>query len=126
MADKETFTFRCDAGEKRTIQKSDLIAAIPAPTGPSSTVIYVEHNEDDQNATPKVVLATGSPEIAAERPSLTTAHETHIIISTGSGKKEAENFYKDAVTPVLNALFPASYSSFHVHRTESESEESLL
>lgn len=121
MADAETFTFRNEADEEQTINKSDLIAAIPAPTGPSSTIIYVEHNESDQTAAPKVAFKKGSPDIAAERPSLTTAHETHIIISTGSGKKEAENFYKDALSPVLEALFPASHGSFHVHRTESES-----
>ncbi|KAH7138807.1 ATP-NAD kinase-like domain-containing protein [Dendryphion nanum] len=121
MAEGEKFTFRSEAGDEQTINKADLIAVIPASTGLSSTILYADYKEADPAVPPSVVFKEGSPFIATERPSLTTAHETHIIISTGSGKKEAENFYKDSLTPVLEALFPASHDSFHVHRTESES-----
>ncbi|KAF2745134.1 hypothetical protein M011DRAFT_381884, partial [Sporormia fimetaria CBS 119925] len=46
--------------------------------------------------------------------------EYHVVISTGSGGNLAEQFYNEAVSPVLKTLDPQSHSTFHVHRTQSE------
>lgn len=83
--------------------------------------IHIESDSNKPETPPTVRITKGSQ--SAPRPDSQVANvvdTTLIIISTGSGGNLAEQFYNEAVSPVLEALYPASYTGFHVHKTESE------
>lgn len=70
---------------------------------------------------PTVKVTKGSQPAPSPDYSLAGVDTTLIIISTGSGGNLAEQFYKDAVAPILEALYPKENAHFKVYRTESES-----
>lgn len=123
MAESSTFHFRNDRDEDQTIDKRDLVAALPSPDGASSVIVYVEHSKEDQAAPPKIKVIKGQS--ASTSPWAGSSDvETHIIISTKSGTEKAPDFYEDAVKPALATLFPKGHENFLLHHTTST--ESIL
>lgn len=120
MGESAQFTFRNDKDEEQAVDKKDLVTVIPNTDGISSLIIHVEQNTDDAAAPPSVKFTKGSPLSTPARPDLATVEENHIIISTGSGARLAKQFFDQAVSPVLQALFTSSFPKFHVHETKSE------
>jgi diacylglycerol kinase family enzyme len=120
MADPSDLTIKDKQGKVETIYGKDLVAAIPDTDGNTWTYIHVESNEADASKPPTVKFLKGYT-ADSQRKDPTPVDETHVIISTGSGGKLAKQFFDQAVTPVLQALFPSSYSDIHIHTTESES-----
>ncbi|KAF2687265.1 hypothetical protein K458DRAFT_415526 [Lentithecium fluviatile CBS 122367] len=120
MAVPETFRFKDEQGAEQTINEKDLVAVLPGSHGSPSTIIYVENNEKDDAAPPKVNIIKGEASPTTQPPD-TSDSETHIIISTGSGTNKATPFYDQAVKPVLETLFPKGNANFLVHHTESAS-----
>lgn len=115
MAESEKFTFRKKEGEEQEIARKDLV------TVGQSLMIYVERNGTDAAAPPEVKIVEGTSSSDPFQPSIFSADENHVIISTGSGGKLAKKFFNQAVSPVLQSVYPTSYSQFQIHETESES-----
>ncbi|KAJ4305349.1 hypothetical protein N0V90_000880 [Kalmusia sp. IMI 367209] len=118
MADPKPITFKDDKDDEHSIDSKDLVAVIPGSDGSLSTIIYVQHDGEDDTAPPKIAIVKGEAEPTVQPPD-TSDTETHVIISTGSGTNKAELFHEQAVRPVLEALFPKGYENFLTHRTES-------
>lgn len=119
-AELEKFTFeRVHDHQEQTIDEKNLVAVISNTDGALSTIIHVAPNETDAAIPPEVKFSKGIPLTAA--PGLGTADiETHVIISTGSGAKQAKQFFDQSVSPVLEALITASHPNLHIiHTTES-------
>jgi diacylglycerol kinase family enzyme len=89
--------------------------------GDFSVKIHIESNSEDPATPPTVKIAKVRQPEARQDSQVANVDATIIIISTGSGGNLAEKFYNQAVSPVLEALYPASHTSFHIHRTQSES-----
>lgn len=118
MVNAKPIIFKDEKGEEYSIDPTDLVAVVPGSSGSLSTIIYVQHDEKDHVAPPKVVIIKGEAEPTVQPPD-TSDTETHVIISTGSGTNKAEIFHGQAVKPVLEALFPKGHENFLTHRTES-------
>lgn len=120
MADSTAFTFKTDSGEERSINPKDLVAVVPGPDDSLSTVIYVEHDPQDDTALPKAIITKGTaqPTIPLQD---TSDEETHIIISTASGTTKAQLFHDQVLTPILESLFPKGHPNFLTHVTDSPS-----
>jgi diacylglycerol kinase family enzyme len=118
MAESAKVTFRDDNNGEQVIEKKNLVTVIPDTDGKSSLIIHVQHNADDGTSPPEVKFSKGAIQ-EYSRPDTAHVDETHIIISTGSGATLAKQFFDQAVSPVLQALSPASYPEFHIHHTKS-------
>ncbi|KAF2016200.1 hypothetical protein BU24DRAFT_422550 [Aaosphaeria arxii CBS 175.79] len=119
----EHFTFRTSGGDDIAIDSKDLVAVVPDQDGSASTIVYVEQDPTDPTKLPTIIFKEEST-FNSDVPNpqaFTTPEETHVLISTGSGKREAERFYNESTKPILSALFPQQSEKFHIHTTESES-----
>lgn len=108
--------------DEQAIDEGNIVAIVPDVDGTSSLVIHVEPNSADTATPPtvkfsKVASSTSSP--TPQAPRQLEVGETHIVISTGSGGNYASHFFSEAVSPVLQALYPTSYPDYHVHTTKS-------
>jgi diacylglycerol kinase family enzyme len=98
------------------------IEFVPSKHGARSTAIYLQlpgSEEKDMHAVPEVIVKEDNQTDPSIRPHNTSDEETHIIISTGSGTGKAERFYKQAVKPILETLWPEGHANFLTHHTES-------
>ncbi|KAF2280277.1 uncharacterized protein EI97DRAFT_411421 [Westerdykella ornata] len=128
----ETFTFLNSRNQEQTIETKDLVTILPdndSNNGTTSLIIHVSPQPADSTTPPTLNITKGTPTSTpppqiSSPPSLpsTLEYETHIIISTGSGTNLASSFFKQAVSPLLHALFPSLYPrNVNVHTTESAS-----
>lgn len=92
---------------------------IPASDGTFQVNALLQENKD---ATRPPGLLTVTRESTSNSVSSTTpdSRETHIILSTGSGHREAANFYEHVAEPILRILYPSDIGKFHKHFTQSE------
>ncbi|PVH99121.1 hypothetical protein DM02DRAFT_615301 [Periconia macrospinosa] len=117
MTESEDFNFKNEAGEDQAIKSKDLVASIANQQG-TSTIIYVEQDENEAFAIPKVKITKGAATHTAQPPD-TSDIETHIIVSIASGTTKAAPFYEEAVKPVLETLYPKGHVNFILHHTKS-------
>ncbi|KAH7077487.1 ATP-NAD kinase-like domain-containing protein [Paraphoma chrysanthemicola] len=82
----------------------------------ASTMLFLEENEDPAQPPSLLTLSPRQPP-----PTNSQASEIHVIISTGSGHKQALSFWDDTVSPILLTLSPDRGQSTHKHITQSES-----
>ncbi|KAF2660429.1 hypothetical protein K491DRAFT_688190 [Lophiostoma macrostomum CBS 122681] len=118
MAASGNLTFRDDNDTEQVIEKKNLVTVIPDTDGKSSLIIHVQHHPENGTAPPEVKFSKGAIQDYS-RPDTAHVDETHVLISTGSGTTLAKQFFDQAVSPVLQALSPASYPDFHIYHTQS-------
>jgi diacylglycerol kinase family enzyme len=118
MAESAKFSFKSEDGEEHSIDGENLIATVPNPDGVSSNFLYVEYDEKDATAPPRVKITKGLSASDSPLPDA-SAQETHIILSSGSGANQAVTFFENAVKPVLATLYPEVQDAFHIHQTQS-------
>ncbi|KAL1609924.1 hypothetical protein SLS60_001589 [Paraconiothyrium brasiliense] len=100
------------------------VAFIPSKHGALSTAITLQlpaGEAKNANAVPEVIIEEDNRTHPSIRPHDTSDEETHIIISSGSGIGKAEVFYRQAVKPILETLWPEGHTNFLTHRTVSAS-----
>ncbi|KAF2263746.1 hypothetical protein CC78DRAFT_533751 [Lojkania enalia] len=121
MAESTTFMFKDEHNQEQGIDRKNLVAVVQNADGATSIIIHIEPTEGHDAEPPKVKIIKAQADPAYPRLDITSGRETHIIVSTGSGTGKADTFFKQAVKPVLENLFPASHNSFQIHHTTSES-----
>lgn len=97
--------------------KKQLTISLPSADGASIIEATLALDADTAN---HPLLAKMSQH-TAEKPSGATSdvHETHVILSVGSGHQQAAIFYDEVVGPILAAVYPRSHQKFQVHTTTS-------
>ncbi|KAH7088019.1 ATP-NAD kinase-like domain-containing protein [Paraphoma chrysanthemicola] len=79
-------------------------------------MLYLAENEDPAQPPRLLALSPRQPP-----PTNPLASEVHVIISTGSGHKQALTFWDNTVSTILGTLSPDEGESTHKHITQSES-----
>ncbi|KAG9206992.1 hypothetical protein G6514_000283 [Epicoccum nigrum] len=89
--------------------------------GPDTSPVIEAILELDEDATkhPRLAKISKSPTENDDDDVSSKAHETHVIISVGSGHQTAAAFYDKCVGPLLAAVYPTQHQSLNVHTTTS-------
>lgn len=110
---------------KGEAKSNDVSITLPSPDGAFTATILLRQNEDathppslvkiDRFNVDKNNIPSAEPADSADK------HETHVIVSAGSGHRKADTFFKDVVLPVLSELYgPDIVSTLRIHTTQSE------
>jgi hypothetical protein len=82
----------------------EFTITLPSLDGTEEVVAYLQENEKDATYPPRLLKISKNP---LSTPSAAiTPRETHIILSTGSGHKQASSFCNDVLYPILDAIQP--------------------
>jgi diacylglycerol kinase family enzyme len=96
----------------------EFTITLPSLDGAVEVVANLQENEKDAAYPPKLLSITKNT--LPTPASAITPRETHIILSTGSGHKQAALFCNDVVYPILDAIQPGFIDEAEEHITESE------
>ncbi|EMD61235.1 hypothetical protein GGP41_010128 [Bipolaris sorokiniana] len=105
--------------EAEAPQPRKIVIDLPTADGTSQATVTLQENEDATK--PPLLLditkrALDSPDTNTPLPQ----RETHVIISVGSGARQAESFFNSLVKPVLTAIHGEDgVSKVKVHTTTS-------
>ncbi|KAF9697036.1 hypothetical protein EKO04_004579 [Ascochyta lentis] len=94
-----------------------LTLTLRGPDSSSKADAVLELNEDATKHPRLVKIVKESN--AKPATSTLQVHETHVVLSVGSGHQQAAVFYDECVGPLLATLYPNDHQRFHVHTTES-------
>jgi diacylglycerol kinase family enzyme len=96
----------------------EFTISVPSLDGSVQVVAHLQENGKDATHPPRLIKLSKNP---LEPPaSATTPRETHIILSTGSGHKQAASFCNDVVYPILDLIQPGFIDDSEEHTTEDE------
>lgn len=102
-------------------ESREITITLPSPDGRCEATILLEQNADATRP-PRLVSVSkhnGTPLGAGATPP--ELRETHIILSTGSGHKQADSFFKHVLSPILSELYGRDVlSKLKTHTTQSE------
>ncbi|KAF2852932.1 hypothetical protein T440DRAFT_466497 [Plenodomus tracheiphilus IPT5] len=102
------------------VKSKDITITLPSPDGASEATVLLEQN-DDTTRPPRLVRISKQNKIDPGSTAITEERETHIIVSTGSGHKQADKFFNDVVSPILVDLYGSEIlSKSKKHITQSE------
>ncbi|KAF2024465.1 hypothetical protein EK21DRAFT_78644 [Setomelanomma holmii] len=116
MADTEDTTGKSTEQQKKG---KDITIRLASQNGSVEAIVELQENEDPARP-PHLVKTTKGSATSEAPPTKDQPQETHIIISTGSGHKQAQHFWKDVVSPILDTASPDRRGNFHEHITQSE------
>jgi diacylglycerol kinase family enzyme len=96
----------------------EFTITLPSLDGTEEVVAKLQEYEKDATYPPRLLKISKSP---LSTPSAAiTPRETHIILSTGSGHKQASSFCNDVLYPILDAIQPGFIDEIEEHITEDE------
>jgi diacylglycerol kinase family enzyme len=96
----------------------EFTVTLPSLDGSVQVVAHLQENAEDATHPPRLIKLAKNP---LEPPhSATTLRETHIILSAGSGHKQAASFCNDVVYPILDLIQPGFIDDAEEHITEDE------
>mgnify|MGYP003624082745 CR=1 FL=1 len=105
-----------DKSKEEQKKGKDFYIYLPARDGRSeTTTVHLQENQDP--AQPPHLVSTAPQQPA---PATSLAGELHIIISIGSGHKQALAFWDNVVAPILVTISPDGLQTVHQHVTQSE------
>jgi diacylglycerol kinase family enzyme len=96
----------------------EFTITLPSLDGTEEVVAHLQENEKDATYPPHLVKISKNP--LSTPSSAITPRETHIILSTGSGHKQASSFCNDVLYPILDAIQPGFIDEAEEHITEDE------
>jgi diacylglycerol kinase family enzyme len=104
-----------DAGKTDPAVKQ-VTLTLPGPDGTfqATAVLQVSH---DAASPPQLVKI--DKRSTDSTPLFIESQETHVILSTGSGHRKADDFFNQCVHPLLATLYPEHHKGFHIHTTQS-------
>ncbi|USP74073.1 hypothetical protein yc1106_01347 [Curvularia clavata] len=107
-------------------QPRKITADISTIDGTSQTTITLEENKDATQ--PPKLLDISKRALESPLPDKQSSQrETHVIVSIGSGGRQAEPFFQNVVKPILTAIHGEDgVSKFKIHTTTSEASISDL
>ncbi|KAI8937282.1 hypothetical protein NX059_006490 [Plenodomus lindquistii] len=105
-----------DAGAK----SKEITLTLPSPDGAFEATILLEQHQDATRP-PKLVSIDKNEKLPSSCVHNPEQRETHIILSIGSGHRQAETFFKHVVSPILSTLYGEDiHSKSKTHVTQSE------
>ncbi|KAH9871565.1 hypothetical protein J1614_005820 [Plenodomus biglobosus] len=101
-------------------KSSEIALTLPSLDGGFEATIILEQN-DDATRPPRLVRIRNQETPAPGSVTTPEQRDTHIIVSTGSGLKQADTFFNHVVSPILSELYGQdAVSSSKIHTTQSE------
>jgi len=95
-----------------------IIRDLQTADGTSQATVTLQGNKDATK--PPVLVDISKQALQAPNPDTSSQRETHVVISIGSGGRQAESFFENVVKPVLVALDgEARTSTLKIHTTTS-------
>ncbi|EUC47392.1 hypothetical protein COCMIDRAFT_90381 [Bipolaris oryzae ATCC 44560] len=105
--------------EAEAPQPRKIVVNLPTADGTSQATVTLQENED-ANKPPLLLDITKQALDSPNTDTPLTQRETHVIISVGSGARQAENFFNTVVKPILTAINGEdAVSKIKVHTTTS-------
>ncbi|XP_014556002.1 hypothetical protein COCVIDRAFT_16484 [Bipolaris victoriae FI3] len=105
--------------EAEAPQPRKIVIDLPTADGASKATVTLQENEDATK--PPLLLNISKRALDSPDTNTTlTERKTHVIISVGSGARQAENFFNTVVKPILTAIHGEDgVSKIEVHTTTS-------
>jgi diacylglycerol kinase family enzyme len=112
MADPQQSALDADKGNQH------VTITLPGPDGTFDAAVTLQVSQDAATP-PRLLKVEKRSTDSTSLPVLVQDQETHIILSTGSGHRKADDFFNQCVHPLLTTLYPKTHHDFHVHTTQS-------
>lgn len=115
------------ASTNDTTEPKAITASLRDKNGTSEFIITLQENKDATKP-PSFVEISKRNITPPNAPDTASQRETHVVLSVGSGDRQAENFFQNVVTPILaTAIYgDEGVSNLNIHTTTSATSISEL
>ncbi|KNG46935.1 glycogen synthase kinase mutation revertant protein [Stemphylium lycopersici] len=103
-----------------TTEPREITASFRDEDGTSEFTITLQENSDATKP-PSFVKISKRSTTPPNAPDTSSQRETHVVLSVGSGDRQAENFFQNVVTPILSTAIygDEGLSNLKIHTTTS-------